>query len=327
ELGMSVASQAAFSMGEEVLVFAEARPRDSTLYTSAFWQGKWAIEFDAATGARVAVQRDDSIRGGQTEMARLDFGALRESIALRAVQDSRTHQFDAVPPETPASSGGLPFTLFSSPAKWRTLPARLDVQAGGQPGLAGGGLSQIANIVTQWNAPSTFQWGVGNLNGTVRCGDTPPASLATNWLMIEANDPCGEISDTGGTLAVAFSWFTSAIEEHFNGVPFRRMIQVTVITNNSATAQQCVTNANCFNQVMLHEVGHALGLSHSAVSTAVMAPTVAFSQCSAAPRPLQPDDIAGVQFIYGGGPPPGQPVVTAAGVAGGVLTVQWTPGA
>jgi hypothetical protein len=327
DLGLSVSGQATFSEGEEVLVFAEVRPRDSTLYTTALWQGKWALEFDAVTATRVAVQEDASIRTGSTEMARLDLGALRDSIARRAAQDRRTFEFEAVPADTPGHSES-PFALFSNPAKWRTLPVRLDVQAGGQPGLAGGGLTQLANVIDQWNAPSAFKWSVGSLAGTVRCGNTPPASTATNFLMVEANDPCGEIDDSGGTLAVAFSWFTTAVEETFNGVGFRRMIQVTVITNNSATAQQFVTNGNCFNQVMLHEVGHALGLSHSTVSTAVMAPTVSFSQCSAAPRPLQPDDIAGVQFIYGGsgGAAPGQPVITAAGAAGGVLTVQWTSG-
>ena len=327
ERGLDVAGQPAFNVGEEVLVFAEVRPRDSTLYTVALWQGKWLVEFDAVTGRRVAVQRDDSIRNGPTEMARLDFAAMRNSLIPRAAQDSRARPFDAVPAETPAG-GESPFTMFTSPSKWRTLPARFDVQAGGQPGLGGGGLNELANIVGQWNAPSNFKWGVGSLNGTVRCGNTPPPSLATNFLIVEANDPCDEIDDFGGTLAVAFIWFTNAVEETFNGVGFRRTVQVTVITNDNATAQQFVTNSNCFNQVLLHEVGHGLGLSHSAVSTAVMAPSVSFAQCSAAPRPLQPDDIAGVQFIYGANAAgaPGQPVVAAAGATGGVVSVQWASG-
>lgn len=326
ELGLDVSGQASFNVGEEVLVFAEVRPRDSTLYTVALWQGKWVLEIDAASGQRVAVQQDDSIRNGPTEIARLDFAAMRDLLVLRAAQDVRAREFDAVPAETPAAGEESPFTLFSSPAKWRALPVRFDVQAGGQPLLPGGGLNELGNVIAQWNAQSIFKWNVGSLNGTVRPGNAPPTSL--NWLMVEFNDPFGEIDDSGGTLAVAFSWFTNAVEETFNGVGFRRLIQSTIITNNSPAAQQFVTNNNCFNQVLLHEVGHALGLGHSAVSTAVMAPTVSFSQCSAAPRPLQPDDVAGVQFIYGvaGAGAPGQPVITGAGASGGVVTVQWASG-
>ncbi|MGE3887413.1 MAG: matrixin family metalloprotease [Vicinamibacterales bacterium] len=326
DIGLDVSGQASFAVGEEVLVFAEVRPRDATLCTTALWQGKWTIEIDAASGNRVAVQRDDSIRSGSTEMARVELASLLDAVRSHARPGS-VETFNAVPDDVPLS-GESSFTLFSSPAKWRTLPARVDVQAGGQPGLAGGGLNELANATGQWNAPSNFKWQAGSLAGTLRCGNTQPTSTATNHLMIEFNDPCAEISDAGGTLAVAFTWFTNAIEETFNGVGFRRVIQVTIVTNNSGTAQQFVTNSNCFNQVLLHEVGHALGLGHSGDSTAVMAATVAFSQCAAAPRPLQPDDIAGVQFIYGGaaGGAPGQPTVTSATAAGGVLTVQWTSG-
>jgi len=49
-----------------------------------------------------------------------------------------------------------------------------------------------------------------------------------------------------------------------------------------------------FFTVALHEIGHALGLGHSNNGAAVMA-----SGYTGAKRTLQPDDIAGIQALYG----------------------------
>ncbi len=66
-------------------------------------------------------------------------------------------------------------------------------------------------------------------------------------------------------------------------------------------------------QVAAHEIGHAIGLEHETVATALMNPfyTEAFSG-------LQPDDIAGAQFIYGPAqtaiPEPASLVLVASGL-------------
>ncbi len=48
--------------------------------------------------------------------------------------------------------------------------------------------------------------------------------------------------------------------------------------------------------VAVHELGHALGLEHSKVPTSVMYPSIAGGQQS---RALAPDDVAGIQALYG----------------------------
>lgn len=61
--------------------------------------------------------------------------------------------------------------------------------------------------------------------------------------------------------------------------------------------------------VLLHEVGHSLGLDHSTVNGSVMEAVYAGSR-----RTLHADDIAGIQFIYGNEPVPEPATMAGLGV-------------
>jgi hypothetical protein len=73
--------------------------------------------------------------------------------------------------------------------------------------------------------------------------------------------------------------------------------------------------------VMVHEYGHALGLGHSNVSGATMWPSIGSGNTSA--RSISPDDIAGVQHIYGVRDP-AKPTIVATVAQAGILTIHGT---
>ncbi|MCI0633065.1 MAG: matrixin family metalloprotease, partial [Actinobacteria bacterium] len=75
--------------------------------------------------------------------------------------------------------------------------------------------------------------------------------------------------------------------------------------------------------VMTHEYGHALGLGHSDVGNATMQPAIGPGNVSC--RSLEPDDIAGVQFIYGAEVASKPDIIaTVADAIAGTLTIHGT---
>jgi hypothetical protein len=297
-LGLSVTDQATFTVGEDVLLYLEARPRDGTLYTSALWQGKWAIQEDTL-GHRVAIRKALRHHGGADERQTL-------ATARQAAWAARTRpvRVDTRPAEAPtpgvtgtaADRASAHFTLLG-PFRYVHAPY-VDVQAGGQPGLAGGGYNELVSAITRWNsAGSAFRFLAGQGNVPARCSSQ---QLNNGRVTVSFMDPCGEMSNTGGTLALGGSYYLPGTGGTSNGQTFGRAVEGFVINNDSPTALQYLSTPGCFEDIQTHELGHVLGLNHSTDPTALMFGTIDRTACMSGARGLRPDDVAGILFIYGG---------------------------
>lgn len=337
DLGFFVGGQARFTVGETALVFLEVRPRDETLYTTALWQGKWNVVTDAS-GQALAVRSDPDVRA-DSAAATVDsrpFEAFTSSVEALSGAASRLpvgRSMNLMPRETPVEGDGAgqPFTLLTTPPpRWFEFdsgtPVLVNVQASGQPGLAGGGLSELLRAATQWMGVSTVQLASG---GASAPGCSTPY-VGDGRITISYMDPCGEISNTGGTLAVGGGWFSANVFGTVSGTGFKKFMQGYIVNNDSATANNSLANSSCFYETELHELGHVLGLGHSADSTAIMFPTISFAACSTGGgRSLAADDVAGIQFVYprAGNTPtgaPGTPLNLTASVNGLNITLTWT---
>jgi len=79
-----------------------------------------------------------------------------------------------------------------------------------------------------------------------------------------------------------------------------------------------ISNRFDIEGVICHEYGHALGLGHSAVNGATMFPSVGAGQTGI--RSIAPDDIAGIQCVYGVASAT-KPVITATAADTGANTL------
>jgi hypothetical protein len=189
-----------------------------------------------------------------------------------------------------AAASVFAYTLLSPRRTWDTAP-NIIVDSRGQSTITDGDLGRTR---TRNAIVSTIAWngaGTGTrLTATV--GSISGFSLGDGRPMLNFRDPVGAC--TGSCLAATFTGFFTTRP---NGT--RRITDADIVTNTArqwASLGESCSNEFYIEGVMVHEVGHVLGLGHSSVSGATMFPSV--SACNNGPASIATDDRNGINDLY-----------------------------
>jgi hypothetical protein len=333
DVAFVVGGQARFEVGEECLVFLDVRPRDRTLSVAALEGGKWRRT--DSTDPATAMARE--IRGtDRATVVTRDLRSLAQLYSLAAQTGSRALAASAVlsPSAGASSSGGrgiAAFTLLSpeSPARWHEADSGatvyLDTQSGGHPQIGGGGLTQLARAADMWSAAGALSLRPGGQRDA-RCFNNSEA--ADGRISVSYGDPCGEISDESWTLAVGGAYYSSSDVRSINGVSYWKIIKGMIVTDN-AEWKFSGMSTGCYEELVAHEIGHAIGLGHADARPALMYPAIT-PDCGgrSGSIPLSSDDLNGMATLYPRhaslDPPPGAPTGLTASLSGTTVTIRWT---
>jgi hypothetical protein len=322
-----VGGQATFTVGEEVFVFVDVRPRDGTLSVAGLDRGKWTIQAPAA-GPRAAT------RAGSFDVPPDDVSSLADLEALAAlsgtaVQLPPTYVAEGSAPNASAGAG-LNAEPGVTAGRWHEadwgVPVSVDSEGGGHPLFPGGGFSSLLRAIATWSGRSPLTLRPGLIRGP-RCFGSGDA--ADGRISITYGDPCDEIADSSPVVALGGAYFSSSDVRTVGGTPYGRFIKGMVVLDN-VTAKFSGLSTGCYEELLAHELGHAIGLGHTD-DAALMSPWLD-PQCvyRSEGRSLLAADLALLAGPYPpstavGPGPPGRPVGLTAAVSGTTVRLAWSP--
>lgn len=200
------------------------------------------------------------------------------------------------------AAGNASAYVTLSPARtWNCPPDYVvDNRAGGISSItdADGGRTKVIDAIK-----STAGWN-GDNSGTVitaHAGSVASFALGDGVPMLNFTDPLSAC-----TLSCLAATFTGYYSERSPGSGSYKIDDADIVTNNTGynwTSQgEDPGGAGCSSEiyaegVMVHEVGHGLGLGHTPVLGATMYASVSY--CNNNPATTEADDASGLNFLYG----------------------------
>jgi len=154
-----------------------------------------------------------------------------------------------------------------------------------------GGGTAVVNAITSnsaWNGAGT------GTRVTAQRGSVASWRLGDGVVMLNFRDP--EHACKGTCLAATFTGYYTS-----RGDGTTRITDADIVTNTRNPLTSTREPDGCSGEyyvegIMVHEVGHVLGLAHSNVSGSTMYPSV--SSCNNNPASIEADDKSGIQDLY-----------------------------
>jgi hypothetical protein len=172
----------------------------------------------------------------------------------------------------------MAYVLLSPRRTWASTPVSVPVYSTGNSSIADGtgGVSATVNAIKAW--------------GMV-------VSLSTNQAAVRGQAPATIMLNNNGRICNG-SCLAATLTGYYSGSTIN---DADVYTNtkykfySSGEADGCSGEFD-IEGIMVHEVGHVIGIGHTTVAGATMYPSV--SSCNTGNRTLEADDIAAKNDLY-----------------------------